>query len=244
MTENGRDNMKVLVTGSTQGIGKAIAAGFCKLGYEVIVHGSKNIEKATNVAAEIGASRAVVADLSDPEKARTLRDITGDVDILILNASVQYKEKWDEISQDTFDMQFNINVRSTLILMQEYIPAMKANGFGRVITLGSVNQYRAHSYLSLYSATKCAVMKLVECVAKDVAPWGVTVNNVSPGAISTPRNEKALADAEYNRKVVSGIPCGYVGEPEDCVGAVLMLCSDGGKYITGADLTIDGGMHL
>ncbi len=242
MTENGRK--RVLVTGSSQGIGKAIAAELCRLGYEVIVHGSKNLQKAQGVMSEIGAVEAVVADLCDVEQIRSLHEQTGDVDILILNASVQYKEKWDNISEETLDKQFTVNVKSTLMLMQDYIPAMKQKGFGRVVTIGSVNQYRAHPELPAYSATKCAVMKLVECVAKDVASCGVTVNNVSPGAIATPRNEDVFNDEQKRAAVEAVIPMGRFGTPEDCVGAVVMLCSDAGAYITGTDITVDGGMKL
>ncbi len=242
MTENGRK--KVLVTGSSQGIGKAIAAAFVRRGYEVIVHGSSSMEKAEGVRMEIGAHRAVVADLSDVAQIQFLHEQTGDVDILILNASVQYKEKWDAVSMEAMEKQLTVNIKSTLLLMQAYIPAMKEKDFGRVVTVGSVNQYRVHPELPFYSATKCAVMKLTECVAKDVAPYGVTVNNVAPGAIATPRNAGVYNNDEARRAVEAQIPMGHFGTAEDCVGAVLMLCSDEGSYITGTDLIVDGGIRL
>lgn len=235
---------KVLITGSTQGIGKALATAFVKEGYEVIVHCSKDMEKAERVRAEIGAHKAVVCDLSDMEQVVGLYAKTGAVDCLVLNASVQYKEDWLSIGDETFDKQFNINVKSTFKLMQTYYPAMKENGFGRIITIGSVNQYRQHEELSVYSATKCAVMKIVEVVARQVAPFGVTVNNVAPGAIATPRNESVYNDEEKRKAVERVIPMGRFGQVEDCVGAVLMLCSEQGSYITGTDIVIDGGMRL
>lgn len=234
----------VLVTGSTQGIGKAIAAAFVKEGYHVCVHCSKDIEKAERVRDEIGAQQAVVCDLSDMDEVNGLYAKTGAVDCLILNASVQYKELWQDITDETFDRQFDINVKSTLKLIQAYYPAMKEKGFGRIVTIGSVNQYRQHPELSVYSATKCAVMKLVEVIAKQVAPFGVTVNNVSPGAIATPRNESVYNDEEKRKEVEKCIPMGRFGTPEDCVGAVLMLCSEQGSYITGTDIIVDGGMRL
>lgn len=236
--------MRVLITGSTQGIGKALAAAFVKSGYETIVHGSKDLEKAERVRKEIGAHKAVVCDFSNMDEVNGLYAQTGAVDCLILNASVQYKELWTEITDETFDKQFDINVKSTLKLMQAYYPKMKEKGFGRIVTIGSVNQYRNHPELSLYSATKCAVMKMVEVIAKQVAPFGVTVNNVSPGAIATPRNESVYNDEEKRKAVENSIPMGRFGTPEDCVGAVLMLCSDQGSYITGTDILIDGGMRL
>ena len=235
---------RVLITGSTQGIGKALAMAFVKAGDHVCVHCSKDIEKAERVRKEIGAHQAVVCDLSNMDEVNGLYAKTGAVDCLILNASVQYKELWQEITDETFDKQFDVNVKSTLKLMQAYYPAMKEKGFGRIVTIGSVNQYRQHAELSVYSATKCAVMKLVEIIAKQVAPFGVTVNNVAPGAIATPRNESVYNDEEKRKAVERVIPMGRFGTPEDCVGAVLMLCSEQGAYITGTDIVIDGGMRL
>ena len=236
--------MKILVTGSTQGIGKAIAAAFVKEGDEVFVHCSKDKEKAERIRKEIGATGAVIADLSDMREVRNLYKKTGAVDCLILNASVQYKQQWQEITEEAIDRQFSVNVKSTLLLMQAYYPAMKENGFGRIITIGSVNQNRCHPELSLYSATKCAVMRLVKNIAKEAAPFGVTVNNVSPGAIDTPRNADVYNNSDLRRKVESVIPMGRFGTPEDCAGAVLFLCGRGGDYITGADIAVDGGMSL
>ena len=235
---------RVLITGSTQGIGKALAIAFVKEGYQVCVHCSKDIEKAERICREIGAHKAVVCDLSNMDEVNALYKKTGAVDCLVLNASVQYKELWTEITDETFDKQFDVNVKSTLKLMQVYYPAMKEKAFGRIVTIGSVNQYRNHPELSLYSATKCAVMKLVENIAKQVAPFGVTINNVAPGAIATPRNESVYNDEEKRKAVEACIPMGRFGTPEDCVGAVLMLCSEQGSYITGTDIIIDGGMRL
>ncbi|MBQ8432970.1 MAG: SDR family oxidoreductase [Clostridia bacterium] len=235
---------KILITGSTQGIGKALATAFVKEGYDVIVHGSSSMKKAESVREEIGAWKAVTADLSKIEEIRSLRQKTGDVDALILNASVQYKEPWDHISEETFDMQVTVNLKSTLLLIQDYAPAMKEQGWGRIVTVGSVNQYRNHPELPMYAATKCAVMSLVKNIAKQVASYGVTVNNIAPGAIATPRNAAIYEDDEKRKAVENSIPMGRFGQPEDCVGAVLLLCSDAGAYITGSDLVMDGGLRL
>ena len=143
-----------LVTGSTQGIGKAIAARLVKDGFKVFVHCSSDIDKAERIKNEIGAAGA--------EEVAALKDQTGDVDVLVLNASVQYKQNWLDISDDCISRQLQINVVSTLKLMQSYYPAMQKKGFGRIITIGSVNQHRRHPELGFYAATKCAVMSLVE----------------------------------------------------------------------------------
>ncbi len=236
--------MKVLVTGSTQGIGKAIAKAFVERGDVVFVHCSKDLEKANRVCEEIGAAKAVTCDLANMDEVARLYERTGTVDCLILNASVQYKENWLEIGEETLDRQLAVNVKSTLKLMQAYYPAMQEKGFGRIVTIGSVNQYRNHPELSVYAATKCAVMSLVKNIAKQVAPFGVTVNNVAPGAIATPRNADVYQDEEKRKAVEEAIPMGRFGTPEDCVGAVLLLCSEQGGYITGTDIIIDGGMRL
>ena len=235
---------KALITGSTQGIGRAIAEAFVRAGYAVTVHCSRDLEKARAVQREIGAADAVVADLSQLDDVKGLYEKTGAVDCLILNASVQYKQPWEEIDLESMERQLTVNVKSTLMLMQAYAPSMKEQGFGRIVTVGSVNQHRCHPELVMYSATKCAVMSMVKNIAKLLAPFGVTVNNVAPGAIATPRNEAVYRDAERRSTVEACIPIGRFGMPEECVGTVLMLCGDEGQYITGADILIDGGMSL
>ncbi len=235
--------MKVLVTGSTQGIGKAIAKAFVERGDEVFIH-CRTLAKAEAVKEELGAAHAVAAELGKIEGVKALPEMTGNLDCLILNASVQYKEPWESISLENMDTQIDVNIKSTLLLMQAYYPGMKEKGFGRIVTVGSVNQHRRHPQLAMYAATKCAVMSLVENAAKHAAPFGVTVNNVSPGAIATPRNADVYNDDEQRRAVESVIPMHRFGTPEDCVGVILMLCSEAGAYITGDDILVDGGMRL
>ena len=235
---------KALVTGSTQGIGKAIAARLVRDGYSVIDHCSRDLGKAERVRDEIGAHGAVVCDLSGRAQVAALYGKTGAVDVLVLNASVQYKQKWQEVTEREADAQLEVNVLSTLRLMQAYYPDMKQNGFGRIITIGSDNQHRQHPELALYAATKCAVMSLVRNIAKEVAPFGVTVNNVSPGAIATPRNAAVYDDPAARSKVEACIPAGRFGTPGDCAGIVAFLAGDESAYITGADLRVDGGMSL
>ncbi len=232
-----------LVTGSTQGIGFQIAKILSEYGAKVFVHGREK-EKCRNAAAKIDNSVPVCADLSDADCADKLFDQTGDVDILILNASIQFKRKWDEFSVEEYDIQMNCNVKSSYLLITKYSKAMKEKGWGRIVTVGSVNQYNNHPELSLYGVSKAAQFKMVQNIAPQLAPYGVTINNIAPGAIYTPRNEEALSDKDFKEKVERSIPCGFIGEPKDVSPAVLLLCSDEGRYITGTDLVIDGGMSL
>lgn len=234
-----------VITGSSQGIGFALAKAFYDLGALVYVHGSKNIEKATKAAKEIGENAIpVVADLSEKDGAQKLYAQTGDADILVLNASVQYRKPWNEITDEEMETQLQVNFKSSLKAIQLYAPYMQKNGWGRIVTVGSVQQYKPHKDMAVYAATKAAQMNLVTNLAKQLAPFGITVNNLAPGVIATPRNDAALADKEYAKKVLEGIPAGFAGKAEDCIGAAVLLCSDEGRYITGIDLIVDGGMKL
>lgn len=239
------EGKRALVTGSSQGIGKAVAAMLAKCGAEVIVHGSSSEEKCRKAAAEMtGKTKIAVADLSQADCAEKLYAQTGDVDILVLNASVQVRKPWLEITQEEFDLQINTNLKASLLLMQRYAPYMCERRWGRILLVGSVQQYKPHRDMAVYAASKCAQMSLVKNLAGQLAPFGVTVNNLSPGVIATPRNTDALSDPVYSKKVLAGIPLGYAGEAEDCAGAALLLCSEEGRYITGTDLIVDGGMQL
>lgn len=233
-----------LVTGSTQGIGFAIAKTLAKNGARVFVHGATSMEKCEKASARIENSVPVMADLSESGCAEKLYEQTGDVDILVLNASVQIRGGIDSLSDEDFARQFNTNVRSSMKLAAKHIPYMKNRHYGRIVTIGSVNQYKQNPRLMVYAATKSAQMNFVQTMARELAGFGITVNNIAPGVILTPRNEEVLSDKEYKEKVLSKIPMGYAGTPEDIAPAALLLCSDEGKYITGTDIIVDGGMHL
>lgn len=233
-----------LVTGSTQGIGYAIAKTLSEYGAKVFVHGATSMEKCEKASATIENSVPVMANLSESGCAEKLYNLTGDIDILVLNASVQIRGGLESVTDENFASQFNTNVRSTMQLTEKYVPHMKEQRFGRIVMIGSVNQYKQNPQLMVYAATKSAQMNFVQTMARELAEFGITVNNIAPGVILTPRNEEALSDDEYKAKVYSKIPCGYAGVAEDIAPATLLLCSDEGRYITGTDIIIDGGMHL
>lgn len=236
---------RALVTGSTQGIGKAVAFALAGQGCQVIIHGSSSLEKCRRAAKEIpGKTEVALEDLSKEGCAGRLYKQTHDVDILVLNASVQVRKAWNEITPEEFDRQIATNLKASLFLIQRYVPYMQRRGWGRIVTIGSVQQHKPHKDMAVYAASKCAQMSLVQNLALQLAPEGITINNLSPGVIATPRNAEALDDAAYAQKVLSGIPMGYPGAAGDCAGAALLLCSEEGRYITGTDLIVDGGMHL
>ncbi|MBR4295274.1 MAG: SDR family oxidoreductase [Clostridia bacterium] len=235
---------KALVTGSTQGIGFGIAECLAKYGAKVFINGISSFEKTANASAKIPNSVPVVADLSKTDCADELFKVTGDIDILILNASVQYRNPWDKITDEEFDKQIAVNFKASLKLIQKYAPHMMSQRWGRIITVGSVQQAKPHKDMLVYAASKAAQLNMVESLAKQFAPFGITVNNVAPGVINTPRNFDALSDEAYRKKVLEGIPAGFEGEANDCAGQFLLLCSNEGRYITGENIFIDGGMKL
>ena len=235
---------KALVTGSTQGIGFAAAKCLAEHGAKVFVHGATSMEKCINAANKIKNAVPVCEDLSAEGCIDRLYDKTGDVDILVLNASIQIRKKWNEITSDEFDIQMKTNFKSSFEAVQRYTGYMKNNNWGRIVTVGSVQQCRPHKDMAVYAASKCAQVSMVSNLAKQLAPSGITVNNVAPGVIVTPRNDEALKDDDYRKQVLTGIPCGYFGTPDDCTGLILLLCSDEGRYITGENIFADGGMKL
>lgn len=235
---------KALVTGSTQGIGLAIAEGLAKQGSTVFINGGSGYEKCKKVASQIPGSQIAYGNLENSNCADKMFEITGMVDILVLNASVQYRRKWDETNSEEFDRQIRINLKSNFELIQKYAPFMKRQRWGRILAIGSVQQYKPHKDMIIYAAGKCAQLSMVKNFAKQLAPWGITVNSLSPGVIATLRNASVLSDSIYKKGVLESIPCGYVGTPQDCVAGALLLCSEEGRYITGTDLVIDGGMRL
>ncbi|MEI8244298.1 MAG: SDR family oxidoreductase, partial [Lentisphaerota bacterium] len=114
--------------------------------------------------------------------------------------------------------------------------------WGRVLSIGSVQQKKPHRDMLIYAATKAAQTNMVQNLAVQVAPFGVTVNNLAPGVIVTDRNSVQMSDQTICETVLKKIPAGFIGQSEDCVGAAVLLCSDAGRYITGQDFYVDGGM--
>lgn len=237
-----------LVTGSSRGIGKAIALALADAGVQVIVHAAHPSEKAEEtvraVAEKGGGAQFVAADLSDPENVKGLLRKTGDVDILILNASIQYRTPWEQITAEDFYTQINCNLLASMLLIQQAVPGMRRNKWGRIVTVGSVQEAKPHPDMLVYSASKAAQTNMMHSLALQLAADGITVNNVAPGVIATDRNAEALSDPEYAKKVADSIPVGFFGQPEDCAGTVRLLCSDEGRYITGQNIFVDGGKSI
>ncbi len=235
---------KALVTGSSQGIGKELGKVLSDYGAKVFVHGAVPSEKLSSAAKYVNAIGEVTANLFDYGCADELYSQTGDVDILVLNASIQIKKPWDEYTEEDFDKHISCNLKSSYFLIKRYIEGMKKKSWGRIITIGSVNQYNNHPELCVYGITKSAQMKMVENIAPYIASYGITINNISPGAIATPRNREVLSNAESYKKITDSIPVGYIGNAKEINAIALLLASEEGRYITGSDIVADGGMRL
>lgn len=241
-----------LVTGASRGIGQAIALGLAEAGANVAIHCASrrtDAERAAEEARRFGVKTAVVvADLAGNDAARQIHDeavgALGKVDILVSNASIQIRRPWTEITRAEFDQQVTVNWRAAWELIQLLLPAMIERRWGRVVTVGSVQQHVPHPEMLIYGATKAAQLHMVQNLAKIVAPQGVTINNLAPGVIETERNAEPLADADRRERIRGAIPVGFIGQPEDCVGATLLLCSEAGRYMTGTNIVVDGGMSL
>ena len=219
-----------LVTGSTRGIGQAIADAFEEYGARVIRHNTQ------------------VCDLGDPAAIEAFCDrlaAEGTLpDIVVANASAQAKIPWTEFPLAEAQKEVQINFLATLRLFQRCYPKMKAQRWGRLIAVGSVNESRPHPDMCVYAATKSAQENLVRGLARQVASEGITVNNLSPGVFFTDRNRECLADPVYGPKVRAAIPLHDWALPEDAAGAALLLASDAGRYITGATIRVDGGLSI
>ncbi len=239
---------RALITGSARGIGRAIAIQLAKDGYEVIISCTGVSEKALETKAAIekngGKAELITANLCDLAQARALAQQAGGVDVLVLNASLQYRTPWQEITAEACYEQLNCNFVSSMLLIQAFAPHMKEQKWGRIVTIGSVQEAKPHPDMLVYSASKAAQTNMVQSLSLQLAPFGITVNNVAPGVICTDRNQEALADAGYAKKVMDSIPVGFYGEPEDCAGIVSLLCSQEGRYITGQSIYVDGGKSL
>ena len=241
-----------LVTGSSRGIGRAIVLALAEHGAKVIIHCRKPCQAAEETLAalaEMGAEhRIVYADLAELDGAKKIYDqvqaLGAQVDILFLNASVELRREWLEITDEEFDLQMNTNFRSAVKLMQLFVPAMQSRKWGRVITMGSVQQRKPHEAMLIYSASKMALCNTVISLAPQLAPDGVTINNLAPGAIRTDRNAEALSDPAYDEKVRNLIPMKYIGYPKDMAGIAVYLASEESKYMTGQDIYVDGGKGL
>jgi len=243
------DGRAALVTGSARGIGKAIALALAAGGARVAVHGTAPGAALEATLAAVRAlsptSVAVTGNLAQPETAsRIVAEAAAALDaldILVANAGTSVRKRWEDITPEEAEQQMQVNFHASWRMMQAAVPAMRSKGWGRILAIGSSQQQCPNAALAIYAASKAAQENLVRNLARQLGPFGITVNNLSPGVVKTDRNVPRLADEAFADRLRAVIPVSFFGETEDCAAAATLLCSDAGRYINGADIRVDGG---
>jgi NAD(P)-dependent dehydrogenase (short-subunit alcohol dehydrogenase family) len=243
---------KALITGSSQGIGAALALSLAEFGADVVIHCNTEIDKANAIADKARTfgvnAQVIVCNLMEKDASEKLFELAtnaiGEIDILVLNAAIHIRRKWYDVTLEEFDQHIQVNLKNSFFTIQRFSKSMIEKGWGRIITMGSVQQHIPHVDMIIYAASKSAQENIVRNMAKQISDFGVTINNLEIGVFNTPQNQGVLSNPEYKTKVLGKIPTGFIAEPEDCCGLVNLICSEAGRYITGANLAIDGGMHI
>jgi 3-oxoacyl-[acyl-carrier protein] reductase len=239
-----------IVTGGSRGIGAAIARALGAEGATVIVNYNRSADAAEEVVSAIkaagGDGAAVQADVSDPEQAESLvkyaKDTYGRLDILVNNAGTTRDNLIARMKVDDFDAVLNTNLRSAWVMSKAASRLMMRARYGRIVNITSVSGIAGQAGQTNYSASKAGIIGLTKALAREVASRGVTVNAVAPGFIATDMTSALPADIVT--QVNAQIPMGEWGTPDDVAHAVAFLASQKARYITGAVLSVDGGMVM
>jgi len=241
----------VLVTGGAQGIGAAISQLFARHGATVVI-ADMQAEAAAGMAAALTAeglrASARQVDLAEPAAAdRLVRQVVaeqGRLDVLIHNAAVFPLTPFADISPALLQRTLAVNLQALFWLSQAALPAMRAQGGGRILATSSVTGPRvAYPGLAHYASSKAGVNGFIRAAALELAADRITVNGVEPGMIRTPAMDN-LGDDSLNAAIARAVPLGRLGEPMDIAAAMLFLASDAAAYITGQTIIVDGGATL
>ena len=248
------------VTGASRGIGRAIALALAEHGADVAINHTSAFDAEVgfpNAASELVAEArshgveavAIEGDLSVDGAVLDVYEqavsALGRVDILVSNANIQIPCAFEDVTAEQIDLQCRMNYRMPIELLQRALPPMAERGWGRVLTIGSVQQAAPMIELAVYAGLKSAQYNLVMNLSREYEKSGVTINNLSPGLIDTDRNRfLRRTEADWQATIERASPMGRPGLPEDLVGAALLLCSDAGSFITGANVNVTGGADL
>ncbi|MBS7700972.1 MULTISPECIES: SDR family oxidoreductase [unclassified Chelatococcus] len=251
---------RVLVTGASRGIAAAIARGFAACGARLALNYCAQADNragfadaADRLRGEIAKSGGIAAtvegDLTLPGCAEQVAAEAiaslGGIDILVLSASIQIHKDFLEQSHADVMQQLQINVLSNIAILQGVLPFMRDQSWGRVVTIGSVQETAPSGEMPIYAMTKGALENLVRNLAVQNAPYGITVNNIAPGLVQTDRNAFRRRDpAAWQAVAATANPIGRAGQPDDIVGAALYLASDAASFVTGATIQVTGGAHI
>lgn len=242
-----------LITGASRGIGAAIAHAYAAAGASVVVNYVASAAKAAAVVQAIKATGAqaiaLQADVADITRHNQLLDAAesalGPVAILVNNAGMETRKAVLDYSPDDWEQHFSINLKGAFFLAQATARRMISNNIeGRIINVSSTHEKRPLPRNALYNMTKAGMGMMTKSLALELAPHGIRVNGIIPGAIRTGINSDVLANPQHEAMVKARIPLGWIATPQDCAGAALLLAGEGAHYMTGSSITIDGGLQL
>lgn len=249
------DRRTALVTGSTDGLGFAIADGLARAGYDVTLTGLETAQTMAPLASDMEAAHGVrvfyhQADLADPGATGRLFDAVGPVDVLVNNAVTRHFAPVDEFPVEAWNRALAVNLTAPFLAIRLALPGMRARGWGRIVNVASVYGLAGGVERSSYVASKHGLVGLTKAVALETATTAITCNAVCPGDVSTRifyRNAKLLAESEQisrteaqQRIAATNMPSGRVVSPEQVAALVAFLCSEAAGEIRGAALPVDG----
>jgi glucose 1-dehydrogenase len=240
-----------IVTGSGSGIGQAIAIRLASEGASIVVDYRNHIAQAqeTKSRAESAGGKAILvqADVSKLADTQNLVDQAwqqlGRCDILVNNAGIEIESPFWDVTEADYDAVLNVNLKGAFFLAQAFVRRLRTAKLpGRIINISSVHEDMVFPNFSTYCVSKGGMRMLMRDLCVELGPLGITVNNIAPGAISTPINAKLMEDKQQLNALLANIPLGRMGTPDEVAGLVLFLASDDAAYVTGSTYTIDGGL--
>ncbi|MFV0303577.1 MAG: SDR family oxidoreductase [Paracoccus sp. (in: a-proteobacteria)] len=236
---------RALITGSSQGIGFALAQGLAEAGADIVLNG-RDAGKLAEAAAQIKGAQALGFDVTDHDGARRAIDgfeaETGPIDILINNAGMQHRTPLEDFPADAFERLLQTNIASVFHVGQAVARHMIGRGRGKIINIASVQTALARPGIAPYTATKGAVANLTKGMATDWARHGLQCNAIAPGYFDTPLNAALKADPAFNDWLCKRAPAGRWGRLPELVGAAIFLSSEASSYVNGATIFVDGGI--
>ena len=237
---------RALVTGSSQGIGFALAKGLKAAGADIVLNGRDTGKVEAAAQALEGKVHQLPFDVTDHDAARSAIDgfeqETGPIDILVNNAGMQHRTPLEDFPADAFERLMQTNIASVFHVGQACARHMISRGRGKIINIASVQTALARPGIAPYAMTKGAVANLTKGMATDWAKYGLQCNGLAPGYFDTPLNAALVADPEFSAWLEKRTPAGRWGNVEELVGTCIFLASDASSFVNGTTIFVDGGI--